>query len=673
MKYTDSQNKYRPDIDGLRAIAVVSVVIFHAFPTILTGGFIGVDIFFVISGFLITSIILNNIENNKFSFLDFYSRRVKRIFPALILVLTACYVFGWILLLPGEYKQLGKHIASGIGFVANIVYWGESGYFDSSAETKPLLHLWSLGVEEQFYIFFPLIIWCAWKFSFNIFSILIFLFFSSFSLNVFYVNKYPDATFYLLPTRAWEMISGGVLAYATLFYKNELNYFFGRLNTLSKRIIFSSNVKNDNVFVNILSFSGLVLLIFGFFKVTEEMAFPGWIAVIPVLGTIFVIASGQNAWINRTFLSNKIAVWFGLISFPLYLWHWPLLVFPRMVMGEETSFEVRLAAVFASVVLSWITLKIVEKPLRHGGRRTAIFLIASGIFTLMISVFIYKNDGFMGRFSYMERMVSQFGWNGDQKDNLCISNIDQNSEFCRLSKDMDPSILLVGDSISWQLYFGLAEQTKEEKSSVLAYSQGGCAAFFGFSDRFDYKDCLDVTLRVLDRAKNNQSVKTVIFSSRPRFYADGLHPLNMGYVQGEKERFSSKEEFMKHVSSNFSGVMSDLIKSGKQVIFVKNNPSLSFDPKKCVTRPWKPVDNDNCVERYSEHVKNSAEYNALIDGLISNFPEIKVFDPAEILCDKSRNLCYPVKDGSMLYRDNQHLSVDGSRFIGKYLYPLITQ
>ena len=153
MKYTDSQNKYRPDIDGLRAIAVVSVVIFHAFPTILTGGFIGVDIFFVISGFLITSIILNNIENNKFSFLDFYSRRVKRIFPALILVLTACYVFGWILLLPGEYKQLGKHIASGIGFVANIVYWGESGYFDSSAETNPLLHLWSLGVEEQFYIF----------------------------------------------------------------------------------------------------------------------------------------------------------------------------------------------------------------------------------------------------------------------------------------------------------------------------------------------------------------------------------------------------------------------------------------------------------------------------------------------------------------------------------------
>lgn len=660
MQHTYSNNKYRPDIDGLRAVAVSSVVIFHAFPKYLKGGFIGVDIFFVISGFLITSIILNNLKNNSFDFFDFYARRVKRIFPALLLMLTACYVFGWFYLLPDEFKQLGKHIASGVGFVANIVYWSESGYFDSSAGIKPLLHLWSLGVEEQFYILFPLIMWASWKMRLNIFIVLLVLFACSFLLNIFYIYNFPEATFYFLPTRAWEMISGGVLAYLVMLGRSEGNLkLFTYGNGLNKALRSS------------LSVVGLTLLIVGFCFIEEGKSFPGWLAAIPVFGAVFIILSGQDTWINKNILSNKVFVWFGLISFPLYLWHWPLLVFPRLILGEEPSVAVRLVAVALAIIFSWITLKVVEKPLRHGGRAVTISLIVVAAFTGLIGAAIYKYDGFGGRHENMEIMISQFGWNGDQKDNLCIKNIDANSEFCRISKDTDPSIILIGDSISWQLFFGLSDQTKDKFSSVLAYSQGGCAAFFGFSERFDFKNCLEVTLKALDIAKSSENVKTVIFSSTPRVYSEGAHPLDLGYGMGEKEKFASKEDFMAHVDATFSGIMRDLIKSGKRIVFVKNNPLLNFDPKKCVSRPLKPVDGSSCTEPYSEHVKNTAEYNNMLDSLIKKFPEIKVFDPANVLCDKSENVCSPIKNGKMLYRDIQHLSIDGSIYVGKPLYEII--
>jgi peptidoglycan/LPS O-acetylase OafA/YrhL len=208
--------KYRPDIDGLRAIAVLSVVIFHAFPKSIKGGFIGVDIFFVISGFLISTIIMGSLERNSFSFIEFYSRRIKRIFPALLLVLIASFVFGWFALLADEYKQLGKHIAGGAGFVSNFVLWKESGYFDNDAETKPLLHLWSLGVEEQFYIVWPLLLWFAWKQRLNLLTVTMVVVAISFSLNVNTVQNDATAAFYSPQTRFWELLAGSILAYITL-------------------------------------------------------------------------------------------------------------------------------------------------------------------------------------------------------------------------------------------------------------------------------------------------------------------------------------------------------------------------------------------------------------------------------------------------------------------------
>ena len=214
-----SHPRYRPDIDGLRAIAVLAVVGFHAFPHWVQGGFIGVDIFFVISGYLISTIIFENLDSGTFSFTEFYARRMKRIFPALILVLIACFIFGWFALLADEYKQFGKHMAAGAGFVSNLVFWQEAGYFDNAAGTKPLLHLWSLGIEEQFYIVWPLLLWFAWKRKVHLAALVVVLAITSLALNLHGIHQDKIATFYAPQTRVWELLSGSIVAWVILHKK----------------------------------------------------------------------------------------------------------------------------------------------------------------------------------------------------------------------------------------------------------------------------------------------------------------------------------------------------------------------------------------------------------------------------------------------------------------------
>ena len=220
-----SHPKYRADIDGLRAIAVLSVISFHAFPNWIKGGFIGVDIFFVISGYLISTIIFSNLENNCFNFIEFYNRRIKRIFPALILILFFCLTMGWFTLFADEYKQLGKHTLGGTSFASNFVFWKESGYFDNTAESKPLLHLWSLGIEEQFYIIWPLLLWFAWKTKFNLLIITLSTLIISFGLNIDEIHNNKVAAFYLPQTRFWELLVGATLSHFTLYKKISLSHY----------------------------------------------------------------------------------------------------------------------------------------------------------------------------------------------------------------------------------------------------------------------------------------------------------------------------------------------------------------------------------------------------------------------------------------------------------------
>jgi peptidoglycan/LPS O-acetylase OafA/YrhL len=373
--------KYRPDIDGLRAVAVLSVMIYHAFPATLRGGFIGVDIFFVISGFLISTIIFKSLESNGFSFVDFYSRRVRRIFPALATVLLATFVLGWFILYPDEYRQLGKHIAGSAGFFSNFVLWRESGYFDAAAETKPLLHLWSLGIEEQFYIVFPMLAWLLWRARLNALSFVALVGLLSFVLNLKFVHSDAAMTFYMPQTRVWELLIGSTLALLVLDVSERMATLEESAGKLLRRLMYQADadVSPETALANIKAWLGVLLISVALLKITRDTHFPGKWALLPTLGTAFLIWAGPHAYVNRGLLSSRILVWLGKISYPLYLWHWVLLTYNRIVVGETPSAGVRCATLALAILLAWLTYRLIEKPLRIGGnspRKTVALVIA---------------------------------------------------------------------------------------------------------------------------------------------------------------------------------------------------------------------------------------------------------------------------------------------------------
>ena len=344
----NSSLTYRRDIDGLRALAIASVVLYHAVPQWLPGGFVGVDIFFVISGYLITGIVLKGQSEGTFSLSEFYSRRAKRIFPALIVVLVFCLVAGWLVLLPAEYQSLGKHVAAGAAYVSNHLSLAESGYFDVAAELKPLLHLWSLGIEEQFYLLWPLLLIVAYRFNLNPLTLVAVLFTVSFSLNVGNIDHRPVRVFYLAITRSWELLIGAMLAYANLFARN-------RFDALVKNILLRDPAQKPGDAVNWLAWTGLCLVMLAMFGLNQRMPFPGWWALFPTLGTACLIAAGEESSVNRRIFGSKLAVRIGLISYPLYLWHWPLLSLARIVEGRTPSLAIRVCAAGISVLLAWAT------------------------------------------------------------------------------------------------------------------------------------------------------------------------------------------------------------------------------------------------------------------------------------------------------------------------------
>ncbi len=507
-----SQLQYRPDIDGLRAIAVLSVVSFHAFPALLKGGFVGVDIFFVISGFLITKIILDNLAKDIFSFADFYARRIRRIFPALILVLITCYTLGWFMLLGDEYKQLGKHIAAGAGFIANFAFWRETGYFDNIAETKPFLHLWSLGIEEQFYIVWPLLLWCAWKRKFNILFIISAIILMSFGLNVAKVHRHPATAFYSPAMRFWELLTGALLAYFTLHplsWEAQLNLgFSGKTSSLN----LSSTHK---ALANVQSLFGFVLIILAMVLIDKRKDFPGWWALFPCVGSFSIIAAGPQAWLNRFVLAHRIMIWFGLISFPLYLWHWPLLSFAHILEGEKLGLKTSIPLVVVSIALAWLTYKLIEKPLRHSQQtRVKAGLVVTMIALGFTGYTTYKHNGFIFRVKDRMEYANYFDNTFPDYKYLVHNGIEAKfrnecsfynfTAMLHMHSTTAPkpsidascytpktklSVLLWGDSHAQHLYHGLASALPPE-ISILQIASSGCIPSLVGSPKADDNYCV---------------------------------------------------------------------------------------------------------------------------------------------------------------------------------------
>ncbi|HEX9470732.1 MAG TPA: acyltransferase family protein, partial [Bradyrhizobium sp.] len=435
-------DRYRPDIDGLRAIAVTLVANFHAFPEALPGGFIGVDIFFVISGFLITGIIVRELDQERFSLLGFYNRRIRRIFPALIVVLCATLLVGWLWMLPAAYAQLSADVVASAAFFSNIALLLQSGYFDIESARKPLLHIWSLGIEEQFYLFWPLILMLVARLRLNILAAASVIGVASFVLNVALITSNPVATFYLPFTRAWELLAGAVLACSW------------------------NRVDQSGAASNLRALVGFALIAIAALVLDTNRAFPGWWALLPVTGAALLL-SAPAAWGCRVLLASPPVVWIGLISYPFYLWHWPLLVFFAIIKFEPLTLLERELVLCLSVLLAWLTYRLVETPIRFS--RPSSLRIA-GLCSAMVLIavaggLVVRGRGFDFRLPPEIREMADVRTDSSKwRFHQCLLDLSHEMSFADACVDRDrrPLILVWGDSTAGALLPGLrkAQETR---------------------------------------------------------------------------------------------------------------------------------------------------------------------------------------------------------------------
>ncbi|MEH2564499.1 acyltransferase family protein [Bradyrhizobium sp. AZCC 2289] len=434
--------QYRPDVDGLRAIAVLLVMNYHAFPEAIPGGFIGVDIFFVISGFLITGIIARELDLKRFSLVGFYVRRIRRIFPALIVVLCAALVLGSLWMLPAAYAQLGSDVFASAAFFANIALLLQSGYFDVESAKKPLLHLWSLGIEEQFYLFWPLLLMLAVRLRLSIVAVASILGVGSFLLNVALIGSDPVATFYLPFTRAFELLAGAVLARGW------------------------SGISQTSAAGNLRALIGVGLIAVAAAVLDPHRAFPGWWAILPVAGAALLL-SAPGAWFCRVVLASRPLVGIGLISYPAYLWHWPLLVFFTIIKFNPLTLLERELILLASGLLAWATYQYVEKPFRFGApspRR--IFALCAGMVLVAVAgSAIVWGRGFDFRLpAEMRAMANVPTQNAKWRFHRCLLDLSHEMSFADdcVDRTRRPLVLVWGDSTAGALMPGLlkAQQTR---------------------------------------------------------------------------------------------------------------------------------------------------------------------------------------------------------------------
>lgn len=662
-----SHPKYRPDIDGLRAIAVVSVVTYHAFPTRIQGGFIGVDIFFVISGFLISTIIFENLDKGTFSFAEFYSRRIKRIFPALLLVLTTSYVFGWFFLLADEYKQLGKHIAAGMGFLSNFILWSEAGYFDSAAETKPLLHLWSLGIEEQFYLVWPFLVWIFWHLKLDVIVLAVCIAALSFFLNMQAVTTDPVAAFYSPQTRFWELLSGSILAWSVLRHRTKAEVVRHKLDCWFRKALHRSSAAPGKMEVlsNILSASGVVTLVFGFIHINKDLSFPGAWAVVPVSGAVLMIMAGQKSWINKHVLSNRFVIWLGLISFPLYLWHWPLLSFARIVEREAPDRLTRSCALILSVILAWMTYRFLERPIRSSGRNH-LKVSALSLMSIVIGAtgyITYSHEGLTFRKKVKDNAenTAAFDW---PKENLrneeCLSLILPRSiQFCLLSKGYPVTVALIGDSHANAIYGFFKSYFNKTGDGVIMLGKGGCPPFLGVER--DNLGCPIVMEEIIDHLEKDTNIKSIYITGR---FAATLSGINFGnedtinYYSLRLVEDPSINDRSKIFSRGLSAMIDRLNKAGKKVTVILDLPELNFDPKSCLTMHKIKA----CAIDKKTVVDRQKNYRSIIKALATTH-KFYTIDLMEAFCDEAS--CLAKHEGKVLYRDTNHLGIFGSPFLLK--------
>ncbi|MHC8389104.1 acyltransferase family protein [Pseudomonas sp. MDT2-39-1] len=642
---------YRRDIDGLRAIAVIAVVLFHFGAPGFTGGFVGVDVFFVISGYLITSIIWNQRQAGRFSFVDFWARRARRILPALFAMIIAVLAVGWFLLAPKDYEELGRSVRYQVMFVSNILFMRQDGYFDVASDLKPLLHTWSLAVEEQFYIVFPLLLTLLssrlkhWRLA--LFAVLM----VSFGLSVWAVAHHPEKAFFLLPMRAWELLAGAMLAVAPRSQ--------WRLTTVGAQV------------VSLTGFGLILLAVVGYDRSTP---FPGIAALLPTLGVVALIwANGHRQTLVGGLLASRVLVGLGLISYSWYLWHWPVFVFSSYASVDEPGpFDVA-GLILLSLVLGYSSWRFVETPFRErrllAGRRQ--ILLAAGVGVLVLGLAgqaLRWTDGLPSRLSDEALQYAKAKeWRPELMRCLADDNTPDDKLFCHYGTSaLSSRVLVWGDSHATALIPVFDDGAQKHGASVILASSTGCIPVEGLEHD---QRCARFNRRV-EQALKPQSVSDVVLVARWSLYLYGDAKGDLGHVlrdsRGRYDRASAEQQ----LAEGLQATVRQLRSGGHRVWLIKEAPLQPFSPPYRLSRLamlHRPT--EGVGQAVAEHFKRQAFISQLFAQIAAANPGVTVVDPAPLLCDQA-GLCRAELDGHSLYTDDNHLSEVGARFIAPVLEPL---
>jgi peptidoglycan/LPS O-acetylase OafA/YrhL len=656
--------KYRPEIDGLRAVAVLPVIFFHAGVGIFSGGYVGVDVFFVISGYLITSILLDELSRNDFSLMRFYERRARRILPALFFVMACCIPFAWMWMLPSQFKAFSQSLIATTLFVSNIFFWRQSGYFAPAAEEMPLLHTWSLAVEEQYYLFFPLLLLVAWRLGRTpAFFLVAATALASFAISEWGSRFAPAANFYLAPSRAWELLAGSLCAFA--------------LQSRTDASV-SADAGPKAFHHEILSIVGLGLIVSAIFLFDHTTPFPSIYTLVPVGGAVLVILFATPGTLVTRVLSIRLFVGIGLISYSAYLWHQPLFAFARIRSLTTPEPWLMLALAALALGLAYFSWRFVEQPFRRragiGGHSQfrSTFALALG-FPLLIGFGAsgIVANGFKNRHAIPDSIYASMARSSREKECFDIERAhDARRWSCDLGSSSKKTFLVFGDSHSLNVLPAADEIAGELRIGGLFVGASSCLPFLGiYSLRADQEErnCHALNERVY-RYVSESGIRLVLLVARWTYYTEGGYDgKDFSFVANSPASKKSPEESRSAFARGLSRTIEQYARIGVKLAVVAQVPQQIFDPMKVyflVSRnSTSPRELSVPTKKHLLLQKNVLDLFFRVGILVLSFD--RIFCDAEICAIGTNRESY--------YYDDDHLSVVGSGLVRKELQDFIAR
>ncbi len=638
---------YRPEVDGLRCVAVMAVILYHAGFSAFPGGYVGVDVFFVISGYLITSILVADLTAGKFSFRKFYERRARRIFPALFFVMLCCVPFAWAWLTPSQLRDFFQSVVAVTLFVSNVYFWLKSGYFGTNTETIALLHTWSLSVEEQFYVVFPIVLmllWRVWRAGQTL--VLVVLGVASFAACVWFETRDPSFNFFFAPSRAWELIAGSMVAL--------------------HRTRWTSGPMSHRTLAELLGTLGMALVLLAVFGYDKDTPFPGRYAIAPVLGTALILCFCTAQTTLGKLLSSRLFVRIGLVSYSAYLWHQPMFAFARAVSPDQPSQAVYAMLIAATVVLSYLSWRHIEMPFRQPGRisRMRIFWFSAAASLAFIGVGVagHLNSGFPGRFDASSNQLAASATVSPKRATCHTEGLDylKPSQACRYFLD-DATWAVLGDSHGVEVAWALAEALKPSGHGVLHLTSSGCQPALGFES--NVPGCTRWITDSLATLENDSAVRNVVLVFRHSFHLYGdqvrtypVPPDNAPSFLRDQSPDAARLAYW----NSFAEIVRRLKAAHKNVYVVDPFPELAASIDRAVYR--RDVLGRAAVQTTGPSVawyerRNRAILPQLASPSLSG--GVTRVRSRDAVCDRSN--CFAVIGGEAMYFDDNHLSLAGAR------------